>query len=167
MPLIRAVLGAALVASCTPANQLQGSLGELTSLAFTDVLVTQSAGTGTSPPSFVVSYRDADDAGGYATPFKLAVDLTGLPPLTKDQAPIDLGSLEPDAGTPVAVASRSVPGDMRLFPAISHGSLWIDQDIQVGQQGSGHFFLVFGFQMDDSIAQGRTVEGRFQAVVGQ
>jgi hypothetical protein len=167
MPLIRSALCAALVAGCSPANQLQGSVGELTSLAFSEVVVTESAGTKTSPPQFVVSYRSANDAGGYSIPFQLSVNLTGLPPLTKGSDPIDLGALEPDAGTPVAVASRSVPNDPRTFPAIDRGHLWIDQDIQAGQQGSGHFFVVFGFQMDDSIAQGYTVEGRFQSVVGQ
>jgi hypothetical protein len=128
--------------------------------------VTQQAGTKTSPPQFVVTYRDADDAGGYSIPFELTVNLTGLPPLTAGAEPVELGALDPDAGTPVAVASRSVPENLSPFPAIDHGHLWIDQDIQVGKQGSGHFFLVFGFQMDDSIGQGRTVEGRFQAVVG-
>jgi len=155
-----------LAAGCTPANELKGSVEELTSLAFSEVVVTQSAGSKTAPPEFVVSYRNANDAGGYSIPFELAVNTTNLPPLTKDSS-VDLGALDPDAGTPVAVASRSLPGETRPFPAIDRGTLWIDEDIVMGQQGSGHFFVVFGFQMDDSIAQGRTVEGRFQAVVGQ
>jgi len=170
MPLIRSLVSSlglgALAAGCTPANQLQGSVGELTSLAFSQVVVTQSTASKTSPAQFVVSYRNSeDDAGAYSIPFELSVNLTGLPPLTTTNPPIDLGAVDPDAGTPVAATSRAVPGDTRTFPPIDRGHLWIDQDIQVGQQGAGHFFLVYGFPNDGSLGQGRTVEGHFQAVV--
>jgi len=79
MPLIRSLVGSlglgALAAGCTPANQLQGSVGELTSLVFSQVVVTQSTASKTSPAQFVVSYRNAeDDAGAYSIPFELAVN---------------------------------------------------------------------------------------------
>jgi hypothetical protein len=183
MPLARAALRAALsvgatAAACSSAgNQLQGSVSEVTSLAFSQVVVIDSAATKTSPPQLVVSYRAYDDAGAFSVPFELQVNLTALPPLTAGSPPIDLGVLvPPDGGVPIALADRQVSAsDTRQFPAIDRGPsasgtgsrshLWIDQDIVVGQQGSGHFFLVFAFQSDSSIGQGHTVEGHFQAVV--
>jgi hypothetical protein len=137
----------------------------LTSLDFSEVVVTLSSASKTSPAQLVVSYRNPDDAGAYSVPWELAVNVTGLPPLTPSNPPIDLAAIVPDAGTPVATTSRSVPNDTRTFPPIGMGHLWIDQAIQVGQQGAGHFFVEYGFPNDGSLGEGYTVEGRFQAVV--
>jgi hypothetical protein len=143
------------LASCAPSNQLAGSLSELASLEFDVVEVHLGSG------QLVVLYRSQSDAGD-DVPFQLAVNV-GAMPLAKG-ATIELGGSDPE-GQPVALASRAVAGDSRGFPAILEGQLKLDSAVAVGQPTTGHFFLVFDYQSDGSLGQGRTVQGSFQATV--
>lgn len=148
-------LAAWALSSCAPGNQLAGSLSELASLEFNVVEV--QLGTG----QLVVLYRSESDAGD-DVPFQLAVNI-GATPLAKG-ATFELGGNDPE-GQPVAFASRAVAGDPRAFPAILKGQLQLDSAVAVGQPAAGHFFLVFDYQGDGSLGQGRTVQGAFQATV--
>ncbi len=164
MPLTRPI-GAAIaaglaLAGCSGGNELAGSLGELTPLAFTGTVVSDDQS------QLVVAYHDAPD-GGIASgnvPFELAVEV-GKGPLDAGTT-FDLAALDP-SGEPVALASRSVAGDPRAFPQIQKGTLTLDSSIAVGAKGSGHFFLVFDYQQDGTLGQGRTVQGSFEGVVSQ
>ncbi len=147
------------LAGCSPANQLQGSLSQLTSLSFTSVEVALQI----TPPLLVVTYKEAVGAG-FDVPFELSLEVT-KPPLTQGTV-FQLGGAD-SSGNAVATATRSVTGDSRVFPAIKMGTVTIDQEITVNKQGAGHFFLVFDYQNDSSLGQGQTVEGSFQAVVTQ
>jgi hypothetical protein len=169
---IRAVVTALAVGSasmsmegCSPANQLQGSLSQLTSLSFSSVDLTLQV----SPPVLVVLYKDPQGAG-YDVPFQLTVEV-GTAPLTGSQTlaqgtVYQLGGTDAN-GNALAVATRSITGDSRVFPSIKMGTLTIDQAITIGRAGAGHFFLVFDYENDSSLGQGQTVEGSFQAVVNQ
>jgi hypothetical protein len=145
--------------SCSPANQLEGSLTQLTSLSFSTVQMQLQV----TPPLLVVTYKETKGAG-YDVPFELSVEV-GAPPL-KQGTVYQLGGND-SSGNAVAVATRSVTGDSRLFPTIKMGTLTIDQAVSIGKTGAGHFFLVFDYQNDSSLGQGQTVEGSFQAVVTQ
>jgi hypothetical protein len=147
------------LAGCSSSNQLDGSLTQLTSLSFTTVQVALQV----SPPLLVLTYKEPKGAG-FDVPFTLSVEVT-KPPIA--QGTVFQLSGSDSSGNAVAVASRSVTGDTRVFPAIKMGTLTIDQAISVGKQGAGHFFLVFDYQNDSSLGQGQTVEGSFQAVVNQ
>ncbi|MHB1846564.1 MAG: hypothetical protein ACYCWW_17210 [Deltaproteobacteria bacterium] len=146
------------LAGCSTGNQLSGSLDELTPLTFTDVVVTLEQG------ELVVAYHDTPD-GGLASgdvPFELSVEAGGGP-LDAGEV-LDLGALD-SSGQPLAQATRSVPGDPRSLPAIQRGTLTLDSPIALGKSGGGHFFLVFEYEQDASLGQGRTVQGSFQAAV--
>ncbi|HUB09157.1 MAG TPA: hypothetical protein VMB50_19280 [Myxococcales bacterium] len=142
------------LAACAP-DSLQGSLSSLDSLAFTSV----AADTGGA--DLVIIYKEAVGSG-FDVPFQLTVEI-GTNPVPKGTV-IQLGALDP-SGAPIAVASRSVTGDTRGFPAIKSGTLTLNDSPTVGDSLSGSFFLVFDYQNDSTLGQGRTVEGSFQAVL--
>jgi hypothetical protein len=152
-------------ASCSPSNQLEGSLSQLTSLSFATVDLSLQL----SPPQLVVEYKEPVGAG-FDVPFQLTVEvgsapLTATQPLTQGTV-YQLGGTDP-AGNAVAVATRSITGDPRVFPAIKQGTLTIDQNIEIDKPGAGHFFLVFDYQNDSSLGQGQTVEGSFSGVINK
>ncbi|MHB8417148.1 MAG: hypothetical protein ACYDCL_03670 [Myxococcales bacterium] len=158
MPVTRAagcLSALALASACAPGNSLVGSLSSLDSLAFTSVAITLGQG------DVVLIYKEKQGSG-FDVPFQLTVEV-GSKPVPKGTV-IQLGALD-GSGQPVAVATRSVEGDTRVFPAIKSGTLTLEQTPAVGQSLSGSFFVVFDYQNDSSLGQGRTVEGSFQAVV--
>jgi len=143
--------------ACAPANSLQGSMEDQTSLAFTGVAVKLQGA------SLVIQYQDFIDGGGNI-PFELTYNTGGIP--------LDAGrTLLLDAGTPSgrprAVASRTVVGDNRTFSPIDRGYLTLGGPVVVDEKASGSFFAVFTYQTDGSLGSGRTVYGNFDAKVTQ
>ncbi len=153
-PRLAGTLVALALAACAP-DSLQGSLSSLDALDFTSVTATLGQN------DLVVEYREARGTG-YDVPFQLTVEV-GSKPVPKGTV-IQLGALD-SGGQPIAVATRSVTGDTRVFPAIKSGTVTLNDTPAVGQSLSGSFFLVFDYQNDSSLGQGRTVEGSFQAMV--
>ena len=156
----RAALAGLALAGCSGGNQLAGSLGDLTPLSFTSVAVTYDQS------ELVVAYHDAPD-GGLASgnvPFELALDV-GPGPLDAGTT-YQLGALD-SSGEPLAQATRSVAGDPRSFPQIQKGTLTLDSPVALGAKASGHFFVVFDYQNDATLGQGRTVQGSFEGVVSK
>ena len=148
--------GLALASACSP-NSLQGSLSTLDSLAFTSVVIEMGQG------DLVVTYEDANPGGGgYQVPFELTVEI-GSQPVPKGTV-VQLGAQDA-AGNLIGVATRSVSGDTRPFPAIKSCTITLNDTPTVGESLSGNFFLVFDYQNDSSLGQGQTVEGSFQATV--
>ena len=170
-----------LFVACSPANSLQGSMGELVSLGFNQVTVKLAQN------QLVVSYLQSSDGGGLTMPFQLAVNapdggfqanstllVSGLPQDGgvdggETDAGLDGGgTTSADGGEVVyAVANRSVPADPRMFSPIDRGHIDIVQLPVVGQPVSGDFFVVFTYQTDGSLGSGRTVYGNFSATVTQ
>jgi hypothetical protein len=155
MTRLAGLLPLALASACSP-NSLQGSLSTLDSLAFTSAAIALGQG------DIVVTYEDAHAGGGYDVPFELTVEI-GSQPVAKGTV-LQLGAQDA-AGNPIAVATRSVSGDTRAFPAIKSGTLTLNDSPTVGLTLSGSFFVVFDYQNDSSLGQGQTVEGSFQALV--
>ncbi len=165
---------------CSPANSLDGSMNELTSLSFNLVTIKLAQN------QLVISYFQTSDGGATMLPFELAVDapdggftansrleVTGLFP---DGGVVDAGVTDGgDAGAPpddggitvYAVATRSVPMDPREFSAIDLGHIDLNQLPTSGQTASGDFFVDFAYQMDGTLGSGRTVFGNFSATVNQ
>jgi hypothetical protein len=176
-PLLVAVLSL----GCSPANSLQGSMGELVSLGFNQVTVKLAQN------QLVVSYLQTSDGGALTMPFQLTVDPPdggfqanstllvsgvtqdgGLDAGATDAGLTDGGTTVDDGGEVVyAVASRSVPNDARLYSPIDRGHVDLNQLPVVGQSVSGDFFVVFTYQTDGSLGSGRTVYGNFSATVTQ
>ena len=141
--------------ACSSGTTLMGSMQEFTPLAFTKVeFHLQGA-------ALSLSYDDFVD-GGANIPFTLTVDTTGVPLDAGHSFELDGGT---DAGTPIAIASRSVVMDTRPFSAISFGHLTLDGPVAVGSSVSGDFFVVFQYQNDGSLGSGHTVYGNFSAKV--
>jgi hypothetical protein len=152
---------AGLLGACSPANSLQGSMEDLTSLTFTTVEVKLQQ---TPQQALVVEYTDFVDAGSGNIPFELTVDITGVHLDAGFSILLDGGTA---AGNPIGVASRSVLDDQRTFSPIDRGYITLDTPVTLGAAASGSFFTVFLYETDGSLGTGHTVYGNFQAKVTQ
>jgi hypothetical protein len=145
------------LSACGSGNSLNGSMEDLTSLSYTGVAVKLQGG------SLVIQYQDFVDGGGNV-PFELTYNTAGIPLDAGRTLLLDAGT---PAGLPRAVASRTVIGDNRTFSAIDRGTLTLATPVTVDQVARGSFFVVFGYQDDDTLGSGRTVYGNFDAKVTQ
>jgi hypothetical protein len=130
---------------------------DLTSLSYRGVAVKLQGGL------LVIQYQDFLDGGGNV-PFELTYNTAGISLDAGRTLLLDAGT---SAGLPRAIASRTVIGDNRTFSAIDRGTLTLSTPVAVDQVASGSFFVVFGYQDDDTLGSGRTVYGNFEATVTQ
>jgi hypothetical protein len=166
-----ALCGAALVSALglwgcgSGSNSLTGSLDEVAPLEFEAVVVRASNNV------LVLEYDgfpqgttgDADGgsggAGGTDVVFKMAVNIQGLK--LDNGLDVDLTS-RLDDGSPRVACTRAVGDDPRReLPPIQMGNLILDSDVNIGQNASGHFHILFG--EGGQVGEGRTVNGTFSA----
>jgi hypothetical protein len=145
-----AAAAGALAPGCRASNTLEGSLGEIVDLTFTD---TEVAVTGSE---VILSYYRPNGAARDVV-FKLVVNIA-----PKDVPPgreLDLAP-RPD-GTANATCTRAVAGDpIHLYAAVRIGSLEMDQVPVVDGEASGSFRVTLGVGGD--AGRGRTAFGNFQ-----
>jgi hypothetical protein len=140
-----------LLCACAPANSLNGSMKDLTSLGYTGVAVKLQGS------SLVIEYQSFIDGGGNI-PFELTYNTNGIPLDAGMTLLLDAGT---PSGSPRALASRTVVGDNRTFSPIQLGTLTLDGPVAVDAKASGSFFAAFTYQTDGSLGSGRTVYGDF------
>ena len=156
-----------LLAACTPANTLQGSLEDEVSLTFSSVQV-QASGSEVSVaylnPAPGGSGGTGDAGAGSASDIiiEIAASTTGVD-LTNGGT-LNLLDKLPDGSSRGAV-TRAVANDPRRdFAPLTRGTLVFTENPTVGAKVTGTFSLLFDASSSD-LGAGRTVYGSFAATV--
>lgn len=153
-----AVLPLCLLASCAPANSLQGSLSASVSLDFQSVTIQEADST------VAVSFLSpAPGTSGENIVLEIVADLTGLD--MSHGGAVNLTDTLPDGSLRGSV-TRAVSGDdRRTFPPLVRGSLVFDDDPTIGAHVTGSFSILFAQDQTGDLGAGQTVYGTFTGTV--